>query len=140
MIFAIGDPIFGLALYARDGAVHFHYHGAPDKGVDARRLPVAQGRNEFVLDCTATGARKGAGSLRLDGREVASIDMSPTTIFGISAGEGLDVGCDRRLHVTDYGGEGACHYTAAVHFVRLEPGPQAPDSYANRPERLSQRD
>lgn len=140
VIFALGDPIFGLSLYARGGMVHFHYHGAPDRGVDARDLPVAPGRNEFVLDYTATGARRGAGVLRLAGREVAALDLSPTIILGISAGEGLDVGCDRRLHVTDYGGDGSCPYSGSVHFVRIEPGAQAPDSYANRPERLSQRE
>jgi hypothetical protein len=120
--------------------VHFHYHGAPERGVDARDLPVAPGRNEFVLDCTATGARKAMGTLRLAGREVATLDLTPTIILGISAGEGLDVGCDRRLHVTDYGGEGACRYSGHVHLVRIDPGPQAPGSYANRPERLSQQD
>jgi arylsulfatase len=139
VIFALGDPIFGFALYARDGGVHFHYHGAPGRGVDARDLPVTAGRNEFVLACTATGARKASGVLRLGGREVATLDLTPTIILGLSAGEGLDVGCDRRLHVADYGGDGACRYTGDVHFVRIEPGPQAPDSYANRPERLSQR-
>lgn len=140
VIFSLGDPIFGFALYARDGGVHFHYHGAPDRGVDARDLPVAAGRNEFVLDYKATGARRGMGVLRLGEIDVVTLDLSPTIILGISVGEGIDVGCDRRLHVTDYGGTGACHYTGTVHFLRLEPGPQAPDSYANRPERLSQRD
>ena len=73
--------------------------------------------------------------------EVATLDMSPTTILGLGVGEGLDLGRDRRLHVTPrYGGEGACAYTGSVHRVRIEPGPQAPDSYANRPERLAQRD
>jgi arylsulfatase A-like enzyme len=140
VIFSLGDPIFGFALYAREGGVHFHYHGAPERGVDARDLPVAPGRNEFVLDCTATGARNAMGTLRLAGHEVATLDLTPTIILGISAGEGLDVGCDRRLHVTDYGGEGACRYSGHVHWVRIDPGPQAPGSYANRPERLSQRD
>jgi hypothetical protein len=69
------------------------------------------------------------------------LDMSPTTILGLGVGEGLDIGRDRRLHVTSrYGGEGACVYTGTVDFVRIEPGPQAPDSYANRPEREAQRD
>jgi arylsulfatase len=139
VIFALGDPIFGFALFARDGGLHFHYHGAPGRGVDARDLPVAPGRNAFVLDCTASGARRATGRLRLGGREVAELDLTPTIIPGIGAGEGLDVGCDRRLHVADYGGPGACRYTGDVHFVRIEPGPQAPDSYVNRPERLAQR-
>jgi arylsulfatase len=140
VLLALGDPIFGLALYGRDGGLHFHYHGAPACRVDARDLPVTPGRNELVLDYTATGKREGTGVLRLAGRDVASLDLSPTIILGLGAGEGLDVGCDRRLHVTDYGGAGSCAYTGTVHFVRIEPGPQAPDSYANRPERLSQRD
>ncbi len=140
VIFAVGDPIFGFALHARDGGVHFHYHGAPGRNVDARDLPVVPGRNEFVLACSATGARKATGTLHLAGREIATLDLSPTIILGLSAGEGLDVGCDRRLHVTDYGGTGACRYTQRVHHVTIEPGPQAPDSYANRPERLSQHD
>ena len=72
---------------------------------------------------------------------VATLDLTPTTILGLGVGEGLDVGRDRRLHVTDrYGADGACAYTNEVAFVRIAPGPQAPDSYANRPERLAQRD
>ena len=77
----------------------------------------------------------------MNGDDVATLDMSPTTILGLGVGEGLDLGRDRRLHVTTrYGGEGACAYTGVVRRVRIEPGPQAPDSYANRPERLAQRD
>ena len=76
----------------------------------------------------------------MNGTVVAHLDMSPTTILGLGVGEGLDVGCDRRLHVTDYGGEGACAYTGRVEFVRIEPGAQAHDSYANRREREAQRD
>lgn len=139
VIFAFGDPIFGFALYARDGRLHFHYHGSPTQPVDLRHLEPAPGRNEFALHYEARGARKGVGTLRIGGREVASAEMSPTIILGLNVGEGLDVGCDRRLHVTrEYGGEGICPYTQAVHFVRIAPGPQAPDSYANKPERLSQ--
>jgi len=141
VIFALGDPIAGLALYARADGVRFHYHGAPGQAVERAGLPVREGRNEFVLAYAAEGARKGTGTLRLNGEHVATLDMSPTTILGLGVGEGLDVGCDRRLHVTaDYGGQGACAYSHAVHFVQIEPGPQAPDSYANRLERLAQRD
>jgi arylsulfatase len=75
----------------------------------------------------------------LDGETVATLDMSPTTTLGV--GEGLDLGRDRRLHLTArYGASGACTYTGAVREVRIVPGAQAHDSYADRPERLAQRD
>jgi phenylacetic acid degradation operon negative regulatory protein len=42
--------------------------------------------------------------------------------------------------VRAYGGRGSCAYGERIEYVRIEPGAQAPDSYANRPERLAQRD
>lgn len=139
VIFAFGDAIFGFALYARDDELHFHYRGSPRQGVDMPSMRAKSGRNEFVLDYAATGQRNGIGTIYLGNLEVGSRDMSPTIILGLNVGEGLDIGCDRRLHVTaGYGGTGICAYTEAVHFVRIEPGPQATDSYANKPERLSQ--
>ena len=141
VVFALGDPIAGMALFARDGAVSFLYHGGQGKVAACERLPVMPGANRFELVHRALGARRGIGAVRVNGTPVATLDMSPTTILGLGVGEGLDVGCDRRLHVTArYGGTGACVYTGSIDFVRIEPGPQAHDSYANRPERLAQRD
>ena len=71
----------------------------------------------------------------------ATLDMSPTTILGLGVGEGLDVGLDRKLHVTPlYGGRMPAATPAASTYVRIEPGAHPPDSYANRPERDAQRD
>jgi arylsulfatase len=104
-------------------------------------LPARPGANRFELVHRALGARRGSGLVRMNESDVATLDMSPTTILGLGVGEGLDLGRDRRLHVTaGYGGIGACVYTGSVAFVRIEPGAQASDSYANRPERLAQRD
>ena len=125
---------------ARDGELTFVYHGGQGKTAECA-LPARDGDNRFELRHRALGGRRGAGEVWLNGNVVATLDLSPTTILGLGVGEGLDVGCDRRLHVTArYGGGGACPYTGAVRYVRIEPGPQAPDSYANRPERLAQRD
>ena len=141
VIFALGDPIAGLALYARDGALSFVYHGGQGKFAECEHLPAEHGANRFELQHRALGGRKGAGTLLVNGQVVATLDMSPTTILGLGVGEGLDLGRDRRLHVTSrYGGTGACVYTGRVTSVRIEPGPQAHDSYANRPERDAQRD
>jgi hypothetical protein len=141
VIFALGDPILGMALFARSGSVDFVYNGGQREPVTCERLPVRVGANRFELDHRARGARRGEGSIIVNGTAAASVDMSPTTILGLGVGEGLDVGCDRRLHVVDdYGGAGACRYTGRVDHVRIEPGPHPADSYANRPERLAQHD
>jgi hypothetical protein len=66
--------------------------------------------------------------------------MSPTTILGLGVGEGLDIGVDRKLPVTErYEGNGAWPYTGRVACVTIEPGTHPADSYANLPEREAQR-
>lgn len=141
VVFALGDPIAGFALFARDGALSFFYHGGQGRIAECERLPSADGFNRFELRHRAIGERRGVGTLMMNGLVVATLDMSPTTILGLGVGEGLDIGRDRRLHVTArYGASGVCAYSGSVAHVRIEPGPQASDSYANRPERLAQRD
>jgi arylsulfatase len=141
VIFALGDPIAGMALFARAGRVAFVYHGGQGTPVVRDALPVRQGDNRFVLEHRAHGARRGTGVLRLGGEAAAEIDMSPTTILGLGVGEGLDIGRDARLHVTTlYGRNDAFAYTGAIAYVRIVPGPQAPESYANRRERDAQRE
>jgi arylsulfatase len=140
VVFALGDPFGGLALFRRDGELRFVYLGGNGTRAELRALPTLAGRNRFELAHRALGARRGEGTIAMNGATVATLDMTPTTILGLGVGEGLDVGRDRGLHVADYGGEGACAWTGTVERVVIEPGPQAPDSYANRPERLAQRD
>jgi hypothetical protein len=141
VLFAIGDPIAGLALHVRDDAATFVYNGGEGRVVTAGGLRPTAGHNEFCLAYRALGGRRGAATLWLNDAKVATLDLSPTIILGLGVGEGLDVGCDRRLHVApDYGGDGACVYSGRVDHVHIAPGPHPPDSYANRPERLAQRD
>jgi len=140
VIFALGDPLAGMALFARDGRVTFVYHAGLGAPVVRDALPVRRGDNRFVLDHRAQGERRGSGTLQVNDRVAATLDMSPTTILGLGVGEGLDVGMDRKLHVTPlYGRRGTFAYSGTVQYVRIEPGRQAHDSYANRPERLAQR-
>jgi arylsulfatase len=141
VIFAIGDPIAGMALFARRGNLAFVYHGGRSEATMVEHLPVAPGVNVFVLSHRALGDRKGSGTLSMNGRIIDVLDMSPTTILGLGVGEGLDIGCDRKLHVSAlYGGHGSFPYSGSVEWLRIEPGPQPADSYANRPEREAQRD
>ena len=133
--------IAGFALFARGGALSFLYHGGQGKISECESLPAVDGSNHFELRHRALGGRLGVGTVTMNGTVVATLDLSPTTILGLGVGEGLDIARDRRLHVTArYGGGGVCAYSGTVAHVRIEPGPQAPDSYANRPERLAQRD
>jgi hypothetical protein len=142
VVFALGDPIAGMALFARDGKLAFVYHGGTGVTVESGELPVRDGDNVFVLGHRALGSRRGAGTILLNGSAAPPVlDMSPTLILGW-VGEGLDVGLDRKQHVTTrYGtaGAGPNRYTGRVAYVRIDPGPQAADSYANRPERAAQR-
>jgi arylsulfatase len=139
VLFALGDPIAGLALFVRDGRARFVYHGG--QGVpQALDLALAPGANVVTLAHRALGQRRGEGTLAVNGRKAGRIAMTPTTILGLGVGEGLDVGCDRKLHVADYGRDDPFPYTNAIAHVRLEPGPQAIDSVANRREREAQRD
>jgi arylsulfatase len=141
VIFALGDPIAGFALYARDGVVSFVYQGGKGELASCDDLPVVDGDNRFELRHRALGERRGRGTLVVNGREAGTLDCSPTTILGLGVGEGLDIGMDRKLHVSArYGGSGTCAYTNRIDHVRIEPGAHPADSYANRPERLAQRD
>jgi arylsulfatase len=101
---------------------------------------VTPGANRVELVQRALGGRRGRGTLRVNGTDVATLDFTPTTILGLGVGEGLDIGLDRGQHVTHYGDEGPCRYSGRVGHVRIEPGAQAADSYANRREIESQRD
>jgi arylsulfatase len=141
VVFALGDPIAGMALYVRDRRLAFVYHGGEGRPVVCDALPLREGDNRFVLDHRALGKRQGRGLLSINGEAAGTLDMSPSTILGLGVGEGLDVGCDRKLHVTPlYGRDDSFRYTGSVAHVRIEPGAQARDGYANRREREAQRD
>jgi arylsulfatase A-like enzyme len=141
VVFALGDPIAGMALFAKDGRLCFVYHGGTGEHVLADDLAPATGDNVFVLTHRALGERKGIGSLVLNGVQWSeAVDMSPTLILGW-VGEGLDLGLDRKQHVTPlYGAASSFAFTGKVAHVCIEPGAQAPGSYANRTELASQRD
>jgi arylsulfatase len=142
VLFAIGDPIAGLALFIRDRSLHFVYHGGDSQPRVWQCADLLIGANRFELRYAAPGNRRGSGRIGLNGKDDAGgpLDLSPSLILGW-VGEGLDIGRDSRQQVTDrYGAEGVCRYTGQIEWVRIVPGAQAPDSYANRPERESQLD
>jgi arylsulfatase A-like enzyme len=140
VVFAVGDSLAGMALFVRAGRGSFVYHAGEGEEV-VREFDVGTGVVQFELAHRALGNRKGVGSIAIDGQPVCTLDMSPTTILGLGVGEGLDVGVDRKLHVTSlYGRSDPFPYTGDVESVSIEPGRHPLDSYANRPEREAQRD
>ncbi|MBL8385452.1 MAG: arylsulfatase [Burkholderiales bacterium] len=139
VIFALGDPIAGMALFVRDDRLWFVFHGGSGLHVVRDDLPLTAGDNQFTLEHRALGERRGSGTISLNGASAGPpLDMSPTLVLGW-VGEGLDVGVDRKQHVTAmYQAAGTFPFTGRVDHVRIEPGPHPADSYANRPERASQ--
>jgi arylsulfatase len=139
VIWAIGDSFIGFALFVLDGRLQLSFR----RGVEIERTieaPLEPGTQRTSLVHRAGGARRGTGTLWLGARVAApELDMSPTVLR--LGGEGLDVGCDRRRKVSmRYASRGTFAYPNRIASVRIEPGAQAPDSMANRPERLAQID
>jgi arylsulfatase A-like enzyme len=138
VIWAIGDSFIGFALFAMDGLLQLSFR----RGVEIERtieVPLAPGTQRASLAHRAGGKRRGIGVLSLNGQAAPELDMTPTVLR--LGGEGLDVGCDRRRKVSmRYAARGVFAYPNRIASVRIEPGPQAPDSFANRPERLAQAD
>ncbi|EHP42168.1 arylsulfatase [Cupriavidus basilensis OR16] len=139
VLLAFGNAFGGLSVFVADGQLHVVYN-VGERSMAPPPVPLAQGDHHFVLEHRALGARRASATVLLDGQvAMAAMDMSPTILR--LTGEGLDVGCDRRLKVSErYKARGAFRYNGAIRFVRLTPGKQAADSLANRPERLAQID
>lgn len=139
VLVAIGNSLGGLSLYVQDDAIWLAFAGG-GRNRATGGTGVLQANNIVALKHTAHGARQGTGQLLLNGELVgANLDLSPTIVQ--LAGEGLDVGCDRRVKVGKrYASHGAFPYTGSIFQVSLTPGQQAAGSLANRLERQSQLD
>jgi arylsulfatase len=127
VLLALGDRFCGMSLFVIDGALHFVYQWwfSP-----AELQPVAlePGAQEFVLGYTALGQRRGQGRASLNGMTIhGAAELSPTMVRLPSGG--LTVGLNRRQAISArYAGRGSFRYTGRIERVRIEPGPQAPDT------------
>jgi len=139
VVWAIGDSFAGLALFADGGRLHLVFRRGVERE-EAIEAPLAPGPQQVVVRHRAHGQRRGTAELSVGGRPVAApLDTSPTLVR--LGGEGLDVGLDRRRKVsTRYASRGTFTYPNRIAFVRIDPGPMAPGSLANRPETLAQAD
>ncbi|KUE85144.1 arylsulfatase [Cupriavidus necator] len=139
VLVAFGNTFGGLTAFVERGALHLVYNGGQRQAALASS-GLRIGLNRVVLTHKAMGGRRGLGTVSLNGQDQdRTLDMTPTILR--LTGEGLDVGCDRRLKVSGrYRERGTFAYAGRIHWVRLSPGAQASDSLANRPERLAQLD
>jgi arylsulfatase len=139
VIFSIGDNMGGLCVFVQSGDVIASFVGT--RGDDRQcRLRLSPGAQHLRLEHSARGQREGVGQLVLNGvMAPETLNMTPT--FLRLVGEGFDVGLDRRRKVSaDCEGRGVYRYGGQIERVSLIPGPQAPDSFANRPEAMAQWD
>lgn len=127
VIVAMGDHFAGLVLFVMDGALHFTYQ-LWFRPIELTPIALAQGVQDFVLNFSALGGRKGQGKIMLNGHTaVEAADLSPT-IVRLPSG-GLSVGINRRRAVSDrYASRGTFRYSGSINVVRLEPGPQPTDT------------
>ena len=137
VLWAIGDSFAGLAMFVMDRQLQLVFRRGIEVEV-AIAVPIAAGAHEVVVRHRALGQRRGSATLTLDGVPLeGALDTTPTLVR--LGGEGLDIGLDRRRKVsTRYAARGVFAWPGRVHFVRIEPGPMAPGSIANRPELLAQ--
>lgn len=138
VLFAVGDNMNGLTAFALDGQLYLVFN-AGRKSNRQLMTPITSGVHTLELHHHALGQRKGTGQLLLDGQQVGQLEMSPT--FLRIAGEGMDVGLDRKRKVSaTYANRGVFAFNGHIESVSITPGAQAPDSLANRPETLAQLD
>jgi arylsulfatase A-like enzyme len=141
VIFALGDISRGIAAFVIGGEMVVHYNGGFIVKRDLR-LPIKPGEQLLRISHKAKGKMQGEAVITLDnpaGAVQGDMNMSPT-ILRIT-GEGLDIGLDRRSKVcTEYEGRGTFAYPGRIDWLKIEPGPQAPGSFVNLAEELSQRD
>ncbi len=103
VLMAFGDSNSGLALHV-DTAGHLvhDYNFLGTHYVVRSPSPVPAGDHQctYRFEHTSRGG-PGAGTLLIDGSEVARIDY-PVTLRGRVSFEGMDIGCDRLVAVGDY--------------------------------------
>jgi len=138
VLFSLGDSQRGFCAFVKAGQVVVHYNGGFLVKRDLR-LPLVEGAQVLTITHTANGRLQGQAEITLKGGSQGTLNMSPCILF--LNGEGFDVGLDRRTKVSaECDGRGTFEYPGYIEWVKIEPGPQAKDSFVNRAEELAQKD
>ena len=124
VILVQGGAFGGWVLYMKDGLLKYCYNlVGVDRSYTESDDPIAPGdhqvRMEFAYD--GGGVGKGGGvSLYVDGKKVGAGRVDRTTPFMFSADDGMDVGTDTGLKVTDDEPNGK--FTGTIGWIQLDLG------------------
>jgi arylsulfatase len=129
VLVAHGDQGGGYSLYLDDTGELVAAHNGYGLEREVRGPVVAPGAHELTLAIRAPGGEMWDLSLRVDGEEVAT-GSGFRSLMAMAPFEGIDVGIDRRSPVSwsVYERHGSFPFRGALHRVRYEPGPPAPDA------------
>ena len=124
VILVQGGAFGGWVLYMKDGLLKYCYNlVGVDRAYTESAGPIPQGdhqiRMEFIYDGGGVG-KGGDVALYVDGEKVGAGRVDRTTPFMFSADDGMDVGTDTGLKVTDDEPRGT--FTGTIGWVQLDLG------------------
>lgn len=100
VIVACGGFTGGYTLFIKDGRLWYDYNFLDGAFYSMKTPVLTNGTHHFEFQYQKTGPAKGKGSLFLDGKAVAAVDMPRTHISTFSLSETFDLGIDNGTQVS----------------------------------------
>jgi len=127
MIATLGGRWGGYGLYLLKGVPVFNYNMlALLQARWAGDQPIAAGKHRIVFDFTYDGpgiAKGGTGVLKVDGKEVRTLQIPKTVPFLLPGDESFDVGIDTRTGVNDQDYQVPFRFNGKIANVTFDLGP-----------------
>jgi arylsulfatase len=127
VVVAQGGRFGGWSLHVAGGRARYTYNYFGLRRHFARALrPMGAGRHELRVDVVHDGdgddgiGRGATATLRVDGAEVAAVQIAATVAYYFSFDETFDVGVDLATPVSDEYAAGDNAFTGRVHSVRID--------------------
>jgi hypothetical protein len=137
VILVQGGAFGGWVLYMKDGVLKYCYNLVGVLRYNAESSDsVSSGKHQIRMEFAYDGggvAKGGDVALYVDGEEVGAGRVDRTTPFMFSADDGMDVGTDTGLKVTDDEPEG--YFTGTIRWVQLDLGIEDNDHFLTPEDR-----
>jgi arylsulfatase A-like enzyme len=137
VILVQGGAFGGWVLYMKDGVLKYCYNLVGVLRYNAESSDsVSSGKHQIRMEFAYDGggvAKGGDVALYVDGEEVGAGRVDRTTPFMFSADDGMDVGTDTGLKVTDDEPEG--DFTGTIRWVQLDLGIEDNDHFLTPEDR-----
>ena len=137
VILVQGGAFGGWVLYMKDGVLKYCYNLVGVHRYNAESSDsVSSGKHQIRMEFAYDGGGVGKGgdvALYVDGEEVGAGRVDRTTPFMFSADDGMDVGTDTGLKVTDDEPEG--DFTGTIRWVQLDLGIEDNDHFLTPEDR-----